>query len=113
MRTNHDRAMVPGGADFILMKEHTENVASGRIRRILVSEYENICYKGEDVRTGDIILFPGPGCCPAPGHAAFVGCIYPSVYRMPAIGVLSTGNELVDPALKPGAGKIREATAVS
>ena len=102
-------AMVPGGADFILMKEHTENVASGRIRRILVSEHENICYKGEDVRAGDIILFPGTRLLPPHlAMLAFVGCVFPIVYRMPAIGVLSTGNELVDPALKPGAGKIRE-----
>jgi molybdopterin molybdotransferase len=102
-------SMVPGGADYILMKEHAEISASGKIRCLKESDDDNICYQGEDVRAGDSILKPGTRLLPV--HLAMlasVGCINPFVYRMPVVAVLSTGNELVQPDQKPGAAQIRD-----
>src|SRR3990172_8022750 len=52
-------AMVPPGADFVLMKEHVGINASGKVYRLKESENENICYRGEDLKAGDTILIPG------------------------------------------------------
>jgi len=102
-------AMIPEGADFILMKEHAEITPSGKVRRIKASANANICHQGEDVRTGDIVLTRGTRLLAA--HLAMlasVGCTAPLVYRKPAICVISTGNELTDPGRVPEAGKIRD-----
>jgi molybdopterin molybdotransferase len=102
-------SMVPEGADYILMKEHAELIASGKIRCIKKGVSDNICYQGEDVRIGDSILKPGTRLLPV--HIAMlasVGCINPFVYRMPAVAVISTGNELVQPGQKPGKALIRD-----
>jgi molybdopterin molybdotransferase len=102
-------SMVPEGADCILMKEHAEISASGKIRCSIESDADNICYQGEDVKRGDSILKPGTRLLPV--HLAMlasVGCINPFVYKMPAVAVLSTGNELVRPDQKPGAAQIRD-----
>lgn len=101
-------AMVPPGADFVMMKEHAGINPSGKIYRLKESENENICYRGEDIKAGDIIIEPGTKLLPA--HLAMlaaVGCTLPWVYKTPRVAVLSTGNELVEPDQIPGAGKIR------
>jgi molybdopterin molybdotransferase len=101
-------AMVPPGADFVMMKEHVGINPSGKVYRLTENENENICYRGEDIKAGDIILVPGTKLLPA--HLAMlaaVGCTLPLVYKSPRVAVLSTGNELVEPAQIPGDGKIR------
>lgn len=102
-------AMVPEGADFILMKEHADVTASGKIRCTMENAVDNICRKGEDIRSGDVILSPGTRIQPA--HLAMLasaGCISPFVYKIPGVAVISTGNELVGPDQRPAPGKIRD-----
>jgi molybdopterin molybdotransferase len=101
-------AMVPEGADFILMKEHTDRCDKNKIRSTKVSSNENICYRGEDVKEGDIVL--KKGTIVLPQHIAIlasVGCVNPFVFQLPSVAVISTGNELVEPSQKPGASQIR------
>lgn len=106
-------AMIPPGADYVLMKEHAAILTFDSIKCSRFSESTNICYQGEDVKSGDRILAAGTKLLPA--HLAIMaaaGCIRPRVYTMPKIAVISTGNELVEPDKKPGSGKIRNSNGI-
>ena len=102
-------AQVPPGADAVLMQEQAEAVAGeglGAMRvRAAPLPGEWIRRRGEDVRSGDVVLAPGARLSPqALGLAASVGAATLQVWRRPRVALLSTGDELVMPGqpLKPG-----------
>jgi molybdopterin molybdotransferase len=100
-------AMVPAGADFVVMKEHVV-ITGNQIQVVKKGQSANICVRGEDLLAGEIILKSGTRLQPA--HLAVLsasGCVLPTVYKLPGVAVISTGNELVEPDNKPEAGKIR------
>lgn len=100
-------APMPEGADAVVMVERTSynpNNASV-IVEITVSEGTHIREAGEDVRPGDELFEAATVLSAAHlGVLASVGLDSVPVYRRPVVGVLSTGDELVDDnrALKPG-----------
>jgi molybdopterin molybdotransferase len=100
-------APVPAGADAVVMQEHTEAGADGRVRFTQpVQAGQNIRWQGEDIAQGQAVLTPGLRLQAASlGVAASVGCEYLSVFKRPRVAVLTTGNELVMPGqpLPPGA----------
>jgi len=101
-------AVVPVGADCVIMVEHTENVAENRIRFAGRDTDENICLKGEDVNKGDVVL--RTGCKIGPRHIAVLashGYVKPLVALQPRVGIIATGDELVEPGEKPAAYQIR------
>lgn len=101
-------AQVPEGADTVFMVEYSEETASGKIRFTGEKTNSNICLKGEDLRKGDQVL--SSGTLLKPQHIAIlasVGCINPEVFKVPEIGIISTGSELVSPEIKPGLSQIR------
>jgi len=105
-------AMMPKGADCVIMVEHTRETAKGLIEFTGNKTAENICYQGEDVKKGQLVL--KAGSLIKPQHIAVlasVGCVSPTVYRKVKIGILSTGDELVEPDSNPDAGKIRNSNA--
>ena len=100
--------VVPEGADCVIMVEHTESVAENRIRFIGRHTADNICRRGEDVNKGDVVL--QAGCKIAAQHIAVLasfGCVRPVVSLQPRVGVIATGDELVEPSRKPSACQIR------
>ena len=102
-------AMVPDGADCVIMVEHTEDLAGNQIRFLKTNTRSNICIKGEDVKTGDLLL--GTGVLLAPEHIAVLaaaGCATPSVACRPRVAVISTGDELVSADRLPNPGQIRD-----
>jgi molybdopterin molybdotransferase len=102
-------AMVPEGADCVVMKEYVEEVSSNTIRFIEGKTADNICHKAEDINTGDSVL--NKGAIIAPQHIAVlasVGNTQPLVAKRPEVAVIATGSELVDPQSKPGASQIRD-----
>ena len=105
-------AMVPEGADFVIMKEDIEEIAPNFVRCNRETSRANICYTGEDVKSGDLVLKKGDVISPA--HIAIlasVGCTDPLVYKRPTVAIISTGNELVEPGEKPGTSKIRNSNS--
>ena len=105
-------AVVPKGADFVLMKEYAELIDSNKIRCTKETSKANICYKGEDVKKGDLVL--KTGMLLAPAHIAIlasVGNYNPLVYKMPLVAIISTGNELVEPHESPKQEQIRNSNS--
>jgi len=101
-------AIIPEGADCVIMVEHTEEVGDNVIRFVKENTNTNICYKGEDIKTGDLVL--EKGICIKPQHIAVmasVGCTQPLVAKQPTIGIISTGDELVEPSSAPAPSQIR------
>ena len=106
-------AMVPQGADYVLMKEHAAILTFDTVKCSRVSENSNICYRGEDVKSGDRLLAAGTRLFPAQlAILAAAGYIRPIVFAVPKVAVISTGNELVEPDKKPGSGKIRNSNGI-
>lgn len=108
-------AAVPAGADTIIRRENTSETA-GVIElpelpvealpaatlpapadpRFPWRPFQNIARKGEDLRSGDIVI-DRPCVCTPPvmGLLATLGQITVKVERLPAIGLLTTGDEVV------------------
>ncbi len=105
-------AIVPQGADCILMVEHTKEHTDGKISFDKSTTANNIAYQAEDVKKGQLVL--QAGTLLKPQHIAMmaaVGCIEPEVFRKPIVGIITTGDELVEPNVKPTGGKIRNSNA--
>lgn len=105
-------AMVPPGADCVIMVENTELVSENLVRITQKNSSKNICYRGEDVKTGGLVLQKGIQVTPA--HVAVLACvgaINPLMAKLPRVGIISTGDELVEPAVIPGMAQIRNSNA--
>ena len=99
-------APVPPGADTVVMVEHTEPAAGGRVR-ILKLTGANISPEGEDVRAGDVVLRAGQVMTPLRiGVAATAGAAQVRIHRRPSAALLCTGSEVVEPGALPGPGRI-------
>ena len=98
-------AIVPDGADAVVMVEHTEPVDQGRVRFLKPVGKRNIRYRGEEARAGEVVLPKGkPIRPPEVGLLAMVGRGSARVVRRPGVAILATGDELVeaDQATTPG-----------
>ncbi len=105
-------AMIPQGADCVIMVEHTEISPDKKVRFVKETTNKNIAYKSEDVKIGDIVL--RKGTLIKPQHIAVlasVGCINPIVFKQARVGIISTGDEIVEPKYKPGLSQIRNSNA--
>jgi molybdopterin molybdotransferase len=106
-------AMLPKGADYVLMQEHAELKDPRRLSAKMQSEHTNICYKGEDVKAGDRLLKTGTRLLPASmAILAAAGCVMPRVYQRPRLAIISTGDELIEPEALPVTGKIRNSNGM-
>lgn len=106
-------AIVPPGADCVIKIEDTENISVNSIRyKMKTISKINICYKAEDIKKGDVVLCKGEII--RPQHIAVlasVGCTSPVVACLPRVGIIATGNELVEPSEKPPESKIRNSNS--
>jgi molybdopterin molybdotransferase len=102
-------AMVPEGADSIVMVESTR--ADGDDVAFMESprEGQHIRLAGESVRVGDTVLEAGTMIQPAEmAMLASLNVGEPSVYRRPRVAVISTGDELTPVGEPLAPGKIRD-----
>jgi len=105
-------APVPEGADVVIMREDTDETSAKKIRFKGKNTSKNICLKGEDVAAGTMVLKKGELITPA--HMAIlasVGCVEPLVSTRPRVGLIATGDELVEPDRKPGRAGIRNSNS--
>ncbi|HDP93934.1 MAG TPA: molybdopterin molybdenumtransferase MoeA [Candidatus Aminicenantes bacterium] len=97
-------APVPKGADQVVVREVSEE-RGGNVYFSSRNAARNICRQGEDVKPGDLILARGTRMGPAEtAVAAAIGRGRLQVFRIPRVGILVTGSEIVSPggSLKPG-----------
>lgn len=101
-------APVPKGADFIAMVEFCEETDNKFVTVLKVTQRNNISYKAEDVKAGQVVLKKGIQI--KSQHIAVfasVGYTQVLVTKQPKVGIISTGDELVEPHLKPAISQIR------
>jgi molybdopterin molybdotransferase len=99
-------AILPAGADTIVMQEHTQRVQKNFVKiQIAPTARSFVRQRGEYARMGDRLLAAGTVLNPAEiAILAATGCDRVEVYRRSRVAILSTGDELVMPSdnLKPG-----------
>ena len=105
---------VPEGADAVVMVEHTEDLGDA-FRYILkaVAPHENVNAKGDDIRKGGVAV--PKGTLLEPRHTAVLAALGISEFsvRKPlTVGILSTGDELVDYTESPKGTEIRNINSV-
>ena len=101
---------LPEGADCVIMKEYTEDYGDGTIGIFRpVSPGENVIYRGDDVKPGQVVLPAGKRLTPPDiGALAAIGCAEVCVRRKPKVAILSTGDELIPVTGTPEGGQIRD-----
>ncbi len=107
-------APIPPGADAVIMVEFSE-VRDGYVRFTRrVEPGADIRPPGQDIAGGQRVLAAGTVLGPPEiGLLATVGATTVRVHRRPRVGVMSTGDELVEPDEQPGPGQIRDANRFS
>jgi len=98
---------IPRGADAVVMIEHTEPCEDGSIEvRRAATPGQFVGFAGSDIARAETVLRVGAVIGSREiGMLAACGVAEISVFRRPRVGVLSTGDELVQPgeALRPAA----------
>jgi molybdopterin molybdotransferase len=101
--------ILPEGADAVVMVEHTELFGDQVLVRRPMAHGENVLFYNEDFRKGEVVLAAGRRLSPQDtGVLAAAGCRQVPVTRMPRVGIISTGNELVPVEAVPAAGQVRD-----
>lgn len=106
---------VPEGADAVVMVEHTEDLGD-TFRYILkpVAPGENVNARGDDIALGGVAV--PKGTLIEPRHTAVLAALGISKFkaRKPlTVGILSTGDELVDYTETPKGTEIRNINSVT
>ncbi len=101
--------VLPEGADAVVMIEHTEQIEDQVLIKKPVARGENVLLFNEDFSEGEPVAKHGKRLSAQDiGVLAAAGCMSVPVIRMPKIGILSTGNELVPVTVRPKAGQVRD-----
>ncbi len=116
----HTGGMLPNGADAVVMLEYTQGIASSGLRpeennrqeiEIFksVADGENLIHIGEDVAQGQTVLFKGTLIRPAEiGGLLALGITSVKVAKKIRVGLISTGDEVIDPSQPPRPGQVRD-----
>jgi molybdopterin molybdotransferase len=103
-------AAMPPGADAIVMVEETEQADDGSVLiRVEVAPGSSVRRAGSDVPSGERVFEPQTVIHPAHlGVLASLGFVRVPVYPRARVGVISTGDELVEGGGPLAPGQIRE-----
>ncbi|MEK6753394.1 MAG: gephyrin-like molybdotransferase Glp [Chloroflexota bacterium] len=127
----HTGGMLPNGADAVVMVEYSQTIRRGDSRSRpfgeeqrtgaspaptheieifkSVADGENIIRIGEDVAQNQLVIPKGTQIRPAEiGGLMALGFTSVSVAKKPRVGLISTGDEVIDPAQTPRPGQVRD-----
>ncbi len=118
----HTGGMLPANADAVVMLEYTQKTSEvfkdfGSLRAEIeilraVAVGENVIAVGEDVRTGQVVIPRGASLREAEiGGLMALGLTEVRVVRKPRVGLISSGDEVVEPDQPAGPGKVRDVNA--
>jgi molybdopterin molybdotransferase len=105
-------AMLPDGADRVIPIEDVIFDEKSYIKCVKEQKFDNICYKSEDIKKGDVVI--KKGTLIKAHHIAVlasVGCVNPLLYKKIKIFIAATGDELTEPDTLPGKAMIRNSNA--
>lgn len=103
-------AMMPAGADAVVMEEYCEKASPGKIAAYKSeAPGSNVAAAGEDMKKGELVLRRGRRLKPQDlGLLAALGRAQVSVYRPYRVFIISTGDELAGPEEEASGGRIRD-----
>jgi molybdopterin molybdotransferase len=106
----HTGGMLPEGADAVVMLEYTQLTGVTEIEVFrAVAEAENVIRIGEDVAEGQLVLRKGSLIRPAEiGGLMALGIVKVNVARKIRVGLIATGDEVIDPSQSPRPGQVRD-----
>ena len=105
-------ATVPGGADCVFMVEFTENPTAGTVRFTGEKTDDHIRPQGRDIKAGQVVLRSGTRIRPQDiAVLATVGHTEILVAKKPTVGIIATGDELVEPQAKPSPWRLRNSNS--
>lgn len=105
-------AIVPDGADFVFMVEDSATTPSGKVSFRGTAAKNNISMRGEDVKAGQVVLGAGKIITARDiAVMASVGHVTVKVASRPRVGIISTGDEIVEPDDKPAPPEIRNSNS--
>ena len=98
-------AMIPRGADAVVMVEHTDVEGRRLLVQRAVTPGTNVSYAGTDIGRGETVLRRGDLLTAREtGVLAALGLARVAVIRKPRVAIISTGDELLSPGheMQPG-----------
>ncbi len=101
---------LPDGCDAVVMIEDVVNLEDGNVRlHVSAAPWQNIRQIGEDICAGEMILPAYTRITPAAAGAMIAGGVLKAeVICPPVIGIIPTGDEIVEPKEDPAPGDILE-----
>ena len=111
----HTGGMLPGGADAVVMIERTQKTTENEIEVMrAVAPGENVLQVGEDVKPGDALFSIGHLLRPQDlGGLMALGITQLNVAKQPRVGILATGDEVIEPHDEPQPGQVRDVNTYS
>ena len=107
-------APVPAGADAVAMIEQTRMEGERVTFERAAAPGQNIVARGSEARAGEELLAAGTRLSYAEmALAAQVGSAKVEVFATPSVAILSTGDEVVDVAAKPGPFQVRNGNGIA
>jgi molybdopterin molybdotransferase len=120
----HTGGMLPDGTDAVVMLEYTQQIIDHRGGQQLLSptmvfdeieifravaDGENVIRIGEDVAQGQLVQPRGSQLRPAEiGGLMALGITHINVMKKTRVGLISTGDEVIDPSQTPRPGQVRD-----
>lgn len=105
-------AMLPRGADAVVMVEHTDDSRGNLQVRRAVTSGANITFTGTDISAGELVLHAGDLLTSREtGLLAAIGVAEVPVVCRPRVAILSTGDEIIAPGQPMRAGLVYDSNS--